>query len=313
VRVLEDKDRKIDILELPYDDPTKAMLIILPKEGVSSEGLVQSLAGLDLASVRTEGRLDDTAIFIPRFKLKYQTYLKESMEKLGMRDLFSSAANLTGISDEGLSASEGVHQAFIEVNEDGTEAAAATAAVVGLRTARQKRQFFADRPFLFVVYDFQQDVALFAGKVVDPSNGEVIARKASIGGVVDIRDSERGSAPVAKAANPEVCARFTRDFPNALDNTKICRKVETEGKLLDWLRKNRATCLDSKSLFDGFMSNNCGQLWCLESAKQLPQWIKTSQSSLCQGSDARVETAEIKKSCKKFRNRVKAAEFLSCK
>ena len=89
--------------------------------------------------------------------------------------------------------------------------------------------------------------------------------------------------------------------------------MEAEGELLDWLRKNRATCLDSKDVLDGFMSNKCGQLWCLESAKELPQWMKTAESSLCKGVQAKVETAEIKKSCEKFRKRVKAAEFLDCK
>merc|ERR1712215_366147 len=106
---------------------------------------------------------------------KYQTYLKEKIKNLGADDVFSQTANLNGISNQPLFASEGVHQAFIEVNEEGTEAAAATAVVVGLRTARQKRQFFADRPFLFIVYDFQHDVALFAGKVVDPSSSKIIA------------------------------------------------------------------------------------------------------------------------------------------
>jgi len=79
-----------------------------------------------------------------------------------------------------LSASEGVHQAFIEVNEEGTEAAAATAVAIGIRLATQKRKFFANRPFLFVVYDFDQDVALFAGKVVDPSNERIIQRRANL-------------------------------------------------------------------------------------------------------------------------------------
>merc|ERR1711974_495846 len=112
VRMLVDRERELQILELPYEDPNRSMLIVLPK-----------------------------------FKLKFKTYLKQQMEQLGVRDLFGLTADLSGISNEALSASEAVHQAFIEVNEEGTEAAAATAAVVGLRTAQQrKREFFADRP-----------------------------------------------------------------------------------------------------------------------------------------------------------------------
>merc|ERR1711879_303772 len=181
VRMLVDQERQMEILELPYEDPNRSMLIVLPNAGTSTQDLVQRLGGLDLASIRTNGKLAKTSIFIPKFKLKFKTYLKQQMEALGVRDLFTQSANLTGISDEALSASEAVHQAFIEVNEEGTEAAAATAAVVGLRTAQQrKREFFADRPFLFVVYDFEHGVTLFAGKVVNPNNDNVIQTRAAL-------------------------------------------------------------------------------------------------------------------------------------
>jgi len=181
VRVLEDKERKLDILELPYSDPSKAMLIVLPKPGVSTDRIVDRMDGLDLADVRIKGRLANTDISIPKFKLKYQTPLKEKMEKLGVRDLFSeNAADLSGISNEPLYATEGVHQAFIEVNEEGTEAAAATAVIASVRTIRRTRRFIADRPFMFFVYEFDQKVALFAGKVVDPSNDKIIQRSAVV-------------------------------------------------------------------------------------------------------------------------------------
>merc|ERR1712156_58727 len=180
-----------EILELPYEDPNRSMLIVLPNAGTSTQDLVQRLGGLDLASIRTNGKLAKTSIFIPKFKLKFKTYLKQQMEALGVRDLFAQSANLTGISDEALSASEAVHQAFIEVKEEGTEAAAATAAVVGLRTAQQrKREFFADRPFLFVVYDFEHGVTLFAGKVVNPNNDNVIQTRAAL-------IQEPGAAPAS--------------------------------------------------------------------------------------------------------------------
>jgi len=127
VRVLEDTERQLDILELPYSDPSKAMLIVLPKPGVSTDRIVDRMDGLDLADVRRKGTLANTIISIPKFKLRYKTYLKEKMTKLGAGDMFSNAADLSGMSNEPLYVSEGVHQAFIEVNNNGTEAAAATA------------------------------------------------------------------------------------------------------------------------------------------------------------------------------------------
>merc|ERR1711994_746443 len=225
VRMLVDKERKMQILELPYEDPNRSMLIVLPNAGTSTDDLVQRLGDLDLGSIRTDGRLAPTSISIPKFKLKFKTYLKQQMEQLGVQDLFARSADLSGISNEALSASEAVHQAFIEVNEEGTEAAAATAAVVGLRTAQQRtRQFFADRPFLFVVYDFEHGVTLFAGKVVNPNNDNVIQTRAAL-------IQEPGTAPASPSvADSAVCSKMFRDFPNSLDNSNICNKVETEGK-----------------------------------------------------------------------------------
>merc|ERR1712045_178524 len=127
VRMLVDKERQLQILELPYEDPNRSMLIVLPNAGTSTHNLVERLDGLDPASIRTNGKLAMTSIFIPKFKLKFKTYLKQQMEQLGVVDVFARTADLSGISNEALSASEAVHQAFIEVNEEGTEAAAATA------------------------------------------------------------------------------------------------------------------------------------------------------------------------------------------
>merc|ERR1711884_669514 len=276
VRMLVDQERQMEILELPYEDPNRSMLIVIPK-----------------------------------FKLKFKTYLKQQMEALGVRDLFAQSANLTGISDEALSASEAVHQAFIEVNEEGTEAAAATAAVVGLRTAQQrKREFFADRPFLFVVYDFEHGVTLFAGKVVNPNNDNVIQTRAAL-------IQEPGTVPASPSvADSAVCSKIFRDFPNSLDNSNICNKVATEGKKLDWLRKNRALCEESKDFFDNFQSKSCGSLWCDYATPQLADWTAEANSSGvggCQGVEGRVESVATKRRCKTVKNKLKAAEFLQCR
>ena len=90
------------------------------------------------------------------------------MEELGVRDLSSEAsADISGISNEHLLASKGVHQALIKVNRERTEAAAANA--VGILSRSCPHEFIADRPFLFVVYDFEHKATLFAGKEVYPS------------------------------------------------------------------------------------------------------------------------------------------------
>merc|ERR1711936_862599 len=312
VRMLVDQERQMEILELPYEDLNRSMLIVLPNAGTSTQDLVQRLGGLDLASIRTNGKLAMTSIFIPKFKLKFKTYLKQQMEQLGVRDLFALTADLSGISNEALSASEAVHQAFIEVNEEGTEAAAATVAVVGLRTAQQrKREFFADRPFLFVVYDFEHGVTLFAGKVVNPNNDVVIQTRSAL-----TQEPAQAASPSVPAANSEVCKKNVPGLPQLLDNSNICNKVETEGKKLDWLRKNRALCEESRDFFDNFMSKSCGSAWCDHAAPQLDDWFAESTSSGiggCQGVEGRVESVATKRRCKTVKNKLKAAEFLQCR
>ena len=155
------------------------MLIVLPDEETSTENLAKRLEGLDFTNIRTDEEPTETYISIPKFELMFKTDLKEHMVQLGVRDLFSEAsADLSGISNEHLFASKGVHQALIEVNEEGTEAAAATAAIVLQESVPPRwfiaRWFIADRPFLFIVYDFEHKTTLFAGKVADPNNAGVV-------------------------------------------------------------------------------------------------------------------------------------------
>jgi len=316
VRVLEDPVNGIEILELPYSDPSKSMLIILPN--ATTNDIATRISGINLAEIKNLPRLD-TIVTIPKFNMKYQTYLKDKMKNLGASEIFSQSANLRGISDLPLYATEGVHQAFIEVNEEGTEAAAATAVVVGLRTARRKRQFFANRPFLFMVYDFNHNVPLFAGKVSDPSNQVLIQRPSPL---PETRDGENqsvqnpGAGSSAKpnlpiqASKPEPslksCERLLRDFPNANDNHRICERVKADGKFLDWLRKNRNLCEQSKDLYNNFLSTNCSKHWCDMARRDQSKWEK-EQMEQCQ-----TVTDDNKQFCKNIENKFKTINELNC-
>merc|ERR1712083_958648 len=90
---------------------------------------------------------------------------------------------------------------------------------------------------------------------------------------------EPGTVPASPSvADSAVCSKMFRDFPNSLDNSNICNKVATEGKKLDWLRKNRALCEESKDFFDNFQSRSCGSAWCDHAAPQLDDWFAESNS-----------------------------------
>ena len=163
---------------------------------------------------------------------------------------------------------------------------------------------------MFVVYDFAHGVTLFAGKVVNPNNANVIQTRAAL------IQEPASPAVAAPSADSAVCSKMFRDFPNSLDNSVICNKVESEGKKLDWLRKNRALCEESKDLFDNFISKSCGALWCDYAAPQLDDWSGEANSSGvggCQGVEGRVESVETKRRCKTVKNKLKAAEFLQCR
>ena len=115
---------------------------------------------------------------IPKFRIKSTIdQLKEVLESLGMTAMFQpSMTGLKGISDEGLYVSKVIQKAFIEVDETGTEAAAATAVIVVKRTGffRKIDRFVADHPFLFFIRDLQTNLVLFQGRVTKPSVAEDI-------------------------------------------------------------------------------------------------------------------------------------------
>jgi len=310
LRILDDENNGIEILELPYADPSKSMLIVLPKPNQSSYNISERISGLDLSKIR-DLPLRATEIYVPKFTLKYQTPLQEKITNIGASKIFSQEADLSHISDQPLYVSGGVHQAFIEVNEEGTEAAAATAVQVNFKIARKTRQFFADRPFLFMIHDFSNNVTLFAGKVVDPSSPVLIQRRASLPLQEQPEQQSQNNGvdgqKVKQNADPKTCGKLLRDFPNALDNFKICRKVAEEGKFLDWLKNHRQLCEESQDHYDTFMSRDCGPVWCQVAAKRNEDAWRKEKSEGCA-----VINDSNKQDCKNIDNKIKAISHLNC-
>jgi serpin B len=159
------------VLELPYSGNELAMTVLLPKPD-------SSLAELE-AAIRTDGiqailegltpiKVD---VKLPRFKFEAELSLNEYLQHLGMTDAFDdNMADFSGISDTFLYITHVLHKAFIEVNEEGTEAAAATAVVVGTKSIRLDlpKVFMADRPFVFLIRDLRTGSILFLGRMADP-------------------------------------------------------------------------------------------------------------------------------------------------
>ncbi|XP_074135098.1 serpin B6-like [Sminthopsis crassicaudata] len=160
------------VLILPYIGGKMDMVILLPDENTDLKTLGKSLTSEKLTDWLKPERLKTTEVevFLPRFKMEQNLDMECILRKLGMSDAFDvTKADFSGISTgKNLLLSKVIHKAYVEVNEEGTEAAAATAVVVKLLCARFIPRFVVDRPFLFLIRDNSSKNILFWGKVISP-------------------------------------------------------------------------------------------------------------------------------------------------
>ncbi|MFH1770679.1 MAG: serpin family protein [archaeon] len=161
---------ELQILEMKYKSKEVSMLVLLPKED-DLTALEESLNTANLAvwnSMLEEQRVD---LYFPKFKLETTYGLNENMINLGMPTAFSEGiADFSGMDGtKDLFISKVIHKAFVEVDEQGTEAAAATAIMMGATSAGPMYPIFkADHPFIFIIQEKSTGSILFMGKVVNP-------------------------------------------------------------------------------------------------------------------------------------------------
>jgi serpin B len=159
-------------IELPYARHELAMLLIVPDQGRFSqiEGQLQSgLIDRVAAALAPASEVDLT---MPKFKFRTQAALADALKALGMRTAFSGeTADFSGMTEqEKLSISDVIHEAYIAVDEKGTEAAAATAVIMrATAMPLQTVRLTIDRPFLFALRDRDTGAILFLGRVTDPT------------------------------------------------------------------------------------------------------------------------------------------------
>jgi serpin B len=162
----------LQVLELPYVGESLSMIVLLPK---AKDGLPQLEKQLTAANLRrwTSGlRKQKVKVFLPKFKMISKFSLSETLAAMGMSDAFDpNKANFSGMDGRlnWLYIGAVLHKAFIDVNEEGTEAAAATAVVMKIRMAAQPPTFRADHPFIFFIRENTTGSILFLGRVMDPS------------------------------------------------------------------------------------------------------------------------------------------------
>jgi serpin B len=161
---------KYQALELPYAGKELSMLVLLPRKIDGLGELEKSLtAGLVDETVRKLTWKEEVQVRLPRFKMICAANLIPPLKDLGMRKAFNPTADFTGISEASKICITAIrHKAFIEVNEEGTEAAAATSVEVADVGLPQVPIFRADHPFVFLIRDNQSGAILFLGRVLNP-------------------------------------------------------------------------------------------------------------------------------------------------
>jgi len=155
--------------EIPYDGQKLAMLVIVPDAG-RFEAVESTLSTSVVAQIREGLTEHQVELSLPKFSFRSDVPSKEPLKALGMIEAFGGAADLSGMNGTGgLFIQDVVHQAFVAVDENGTEAAAATAVIVGETSAPPRATLSIDRPFVFAIIDRPTGATLFIGRVLDPS------------------------------------------------------------------------------------------------------------------------------------------------
>jgi serpin B len=160
-------------VDLPYAGGRMAMLVILPAAADGLPALEKRLSSERLATLVEKLRYQHGQVLLPRFKMTEEFDLSATLQDMGMKRAFSVDADFGGMCAEPLMISKVIHKAFVETNEEGSEAAAATGVTMRVATAMAPEApftFRADRPFLFAIRDTTTGTPLFVGRVANPTN-----------------------------------------------------------------------------------------------------------------------------------------------
>jgi serpin B len=167
------ENNKIQMLELPYIGDELAMVVLLPRRVAGLPDLEHSLTGEQVTSWMSQLYMPKVIVSMPKFEMTSMFSLAKVLASMGMTDAFDrkvadfSAMNGT----KNLFISTVVHKAFVDVNEEGTKAAAATAVVMKIKSSRPKpKHFRANHPFLFLIRDIRTKSILFLGRVMNPND-----------------------------------------------------------------------------------------------------------------------------------------------
>ncbi|KAM9632131.1 serpin B11-like isoform 1-T4 [Trichechus inunguis] len=166
------KKPRIQVLELPFVNNRLSMIILLPVGKAKLEQIEKELNLKTFQEWTSSSNMmeKEVEVYIPRFKLEIKYELNSLLKSLGMTDIFDQTkADLSRMSPaKNLYLSKVIHKSYVDVNEEGTEAAAATGNIVVVKNVPMRAQFMANRPFLFFIKHTRTNMILFFGKLASP-------------------------------------------------------------------------------------------------------------------------------------------------
>jgi len=168
------EDDSLQAVEMPYSGYGLSMVVLLPRRPDGCSDLESRLTSAFLSNSLAQMKAQKVEIFLPKFKQDSSFELNRTLARMGMPDAFGAKADFSGMDGTRLLYISGVfHKAWVEVNEQGTEAAAATATTIkALSLARPLAPppvFRADHPFIFLIRDTRSGSVLFLGRLAQPS------------------------------------------------------------------------------------------------------------------------------------------------
>jgi serpin B len=158
------------VLEMPYVENELSMFIFLPKKFDGLNKFEKTLTSENLSLWLTKLRKTKVVVSVPRFKVTSEFGLSDVLKSMGIKDAFTPQADFSAMSGmKDLHISAVLHKAYVDVTEEGTEAAAATGIVVGVTSVQPPPpEFRADHPFVFLIRDNRTGNILFIGRVLNP-------------------------------------------------------------------------------------------------------------------------------------------------
>ena len=157
------------MVALPYEGGRYAMYILLPAENLKEAELLSYMTESGLAEVMKNMTRKKVKLTMPKFKVEHEMSLVRTLEAMGVRSVFTSAADLTGIAHGPLTVSDVFQKAVVDVDERGAEAAAVTTVTVSLTSARIESEpvMTVNRPFYYMIADTDAGRILFAGRIMN--------------------------------------------------------------------------------------------------------------------------------------------------